>query len=121
MAFINAQETINSPINLVEVSGRLAYRAAKHGMLGLTKCTATDYAPLGIRINAVCPGMINTPIVEKMFEVGDLSKEDVLKAHPINRSGTPAEIADTVLWLCSLLSSFIIDQDMAVDGGYTIV
>ncbi len=103
------------------VSGRAAYSAAKHGMLGLTKCTAIDYAPRGIRINAVCPGTINTPMVKKMFEVGDLSKENVLKAHPINRLGTPNEIADTVLWLCSPMSSFIIGQAIAVDGGYTII
>ena len=111
----------SSNSGLVGVSGRAAYSTAKHGMLGLTKCAAIDYAPKGIRINAVCPGTIATPMVEEMLRIGDLDEKFVVNAAPIHRLGTPREIADAVLWLCSPYSTFIIGQAIAVDGGYTIV
>lgn len=106
---------------LVGLPGRAAYHAAKHGVLGLTKSAALEYGVKGIRINAVCPGTIETPMVEAMFASGNLVKEDAVKAQPIGRLGTAGEIADTVLWLCSPLSSFVIGQSLAVDGGYTII
>jgi NAD(P)-dependent dehydrogenase (short-subunit alcohol dehydrogenase family) len=106
---------------LVGVPGRAAYHAAKHGVLGLTKSAAIEYAAKGIRINAVCPGTIETPMVETMIRSGDLSEAEAVKAMPIGRLGTSAEIADTVLWLCSPMAGFVIGQSIAVDGGYTIV
>jgi NAD(P)-dependent dehydrogenase (short-subunit alcohol dehydrogenase family) len=106
---------------LIGLPGRAAYHAAKHGVLGLTKSAALEYAPRGIRINAVCPGTINTPMVSKMFESGDLSEEEVVKLAPINRLGQASEIADTVLWLCSPMSTYVIGQAIAVDGGYTVL
>ena len=82
---------------LIGLPGRAAYHAAKHGVIGLTKSAALEYAPKGIRINAVCPGTIRTPMVEGMFTSGDLSEEEVIKLAPINRLGEASEIADVVL------------------------
>ena len=106
---------------LIGLPGRAAYHAAKHGLLGLTKSSALEYAPKGIRINAVCPGTIHTPMVEKMFISGELSEEEVVKLAPINRLGQAKEIADAVLWLCSPMSAYVIGQAIAVDGGYTVL
>lgn len=106
---------------LVGLPGRAAYHAAKHGVLGLTKSAAIEYAPQGIRINAVCPGTISTPMVENMLHSGDLSEADAVKAMPINRLGKASEVSDAVLWLCSDMATFVIGQSIAVDGGYTIV
>ena len=106
---------------LVGNPGRAAYHAAKHGVLGLTKSAAIEYAPRGIRINAVCPGTIETPMVKHMVETGDLSREAVAKMTPIGRLGSAEEVADVVLWLCSPLASYVIGQSIAVDGGYTII
>lgn len=106
---------------LVGNPGRAAYHAAKHGVLGLTKCAAIDYAARSIRVNAICPGTIETPMVTMMFDTGDLSREKAMQAQPIGRLGTAQEIADVVLWLCSPMSTYVIGQAIAVDGGYTIV
>ncbi|WP_271829195.1 SDR family NAD(P)-dependent oxidoreductase [Commensalibacter communis] len=105
---------------LVGGADRAAYHAAKHGVLGLTKSAALEYATQNIRINAVCPGTIDTPMVEKMFKTGDLFREDLARLQPIGRLGKGSEIADAVLWLCSPASSFVIGQSISVDGGYTI-
>lgn len=106
---------------LVGLPGRAAYHAAKHGVLGLTKSAALEYAERGIRINAVCPGTISTPMVERMVASGDLNEEEAVKLLPIGRFGRSEEVAATVVWLCSPAASFIIGQAIAVDGGYTIV
>ena len=106
---------------LVGNPGRAAYHAAKHGVLGLTKSAAIEYAPRGVRINAVCPGTIETPMVKHMVETGDLSREAVAKLTPIGRLGRAEEVADVVLWLCSPYASYVIGQSIAVDGGYTII
>lgn len=106
---------------LVGLPGRSAYHAAKHGVLGLTKSAAIEYAPRGVRINAICPGTINTPMVRNMIDSGDLSEEAVVGLAPIERLGESREIADTVLWLCSPMSTYVIGQSIAVDGGYTIL
>ena len=106
---------------LVGNPGRAAYHAAKHGILGMTKSAAIEYAPKGIRINAVCPGIIETPMVEMMVETGDLSKEAGAALAPIGRLGSAEEVADVVLWLCSSASTFVIGQSISVDGGYTII
>lgn len=101
---------------LIGLPGRAAYHASKHGVLGLTKCSALEYASRGIRINAVCPATIETPMVAKMRETGAIG--EVME--PIGRVGRPEEVASTVLWLCNPASGFIIGQGIAVDGGYTI-
>ncbi len=100
---------------------RAAYHAAKHGVLGMTKSAAIEYAPRGIQINAVCPGVIETPMVKAMVDSGDLSREACAKLAPIGRLGTAEEVADVVVWLCSPMASFVIGQSIAVDGGYTII
>ena len=101
--------------------GRAAYHATKHGVLGLTKSAAVEYAPLGIRINAVCPGTIETPMVAEMFELGDLDKQANEQGAPIKRLGKPSEVAEVVLWLLSPAASFIIGQPISVDGGLSII
>lgn len=104
---------------LVGLPGRAAYHASKHGVLGLTKSAALEYAPRGVRINAVCPGTIETPMVSRMIEEGELDLTEATKNQPIGRLGRADEIAAAVLWLCSPASSFVIGVALPVDGGYT--
>ena len=100
---------------------RANYHAAKHGVLGLTKSAALEYAAKGIRINAVCPGLIDTPMSDQMKAAGQTEAlEAMLKTVPIGRIGRADEIADVVLWLCSSASTLVIGQAIAVDGGYTV-
>lgn len=110
----------SSLAGLVGGAGRSAYHAAKHGMLGMTKSAAMEYAAQGIRINAICPGTIATPLVARMAAEKDLDIAAVENGVPIKRMGRPEEIADAVLWLCSSGSTYVIGQPIAVDGGYTI-
>ena len=104
---------------LVGNPGRAAYHATKHGVLGLTRSAALEYAPRGVRINAVCPGTIATPMLTDMLATGELDLQQALVNQPINRLGEPEEIAAAVLWLCSPGASFIIGVALPVDGGYT--
>ena len=100
---------------------RATYHAAKHGVLGLTKSAALEYASRGIRINAICPGLIETPMAETMRASGQTEAlEGMLKLVPIGRYGRPEEIADAVLWLCSARASFVVGQSISVDGGFTM-
>jgi NAD(P)-dependent dehydrogenase (short-subunit alcohol dehydrogenase family) len=99
---------------------RGTYQASKHGVLGLTKSAALDYAARGIRINAVCPGIINTPMLDKMMATQADALNAMVKDVPIGRLGRPEEIASAVLWLCSSAASFMIGHALVVDGGYTI-
>jgi NAD(P)-dependent dehydrogenase (short-subunit alcohol dehydrogenase family) len=111
----------NSSIGgIIGIPGGAAYQATKHGVIGLTKSTALEYAAKNIRINAICPGTIDTPMVQTMFTSGELVLEDLARLQPIGRLGKAAEVADTVLWLCGPTSSFIIGQALPVDGGYTV-
>lgn len=111
----------NSSIGgLIGGAGRAPYHAAKHGVLGLTKSAAITYAPKGIRINAVCPGTIETPMVEQMIKIGDLPVEATKEWAPIKRFGTANEVAEVVLWLFSPSSSYVIGQPISVDGGISI-
>lgn len=105
---------------MVAGAGRAAYHATKHGVLGLTKSAAVEYAPEGIRINAVCPGTIETPMVKEMFALGDLDESTSMDWVPIKRLGKASEVAETVLWLFSPASSYIIGQPISVDGGISI-
>ena len=104
---------------LIGIAGRSTYHASKHGVIGLTKSAALEYASRGIRINAVCPGAIETPMVADMLAKEPETMKDILKEQPIGRLGRPEEIAAAVLWLCSPGASFVIGHALAVDGGYT--
>jgi NAD(P)-dependent dehydrogenase (short-subunit alcohol dehydrogenase family) len=104
---------------LVGLPGRASYHASKHGVIGLTKSAALEYAPRGIRINAVCPGTIDTPMVADMLAKRELEMTEAIRNQPIGRLGTADEIAAAVLWLCSPASSFVIGVALPVDGGYT--
>ena len=104
---------------LVGLPGRAAYHASKHGVIGLTTSAALEYAPRGIRINAVCPGTIETPMVTDMITKGELDMTEAVANQPIARLGRADEIAASVLWLCSPGASFIIGVALPVDGGYT--
>jgi len=104
---------------LVGLPGRASYHASKHGVLGLTKSAALEYAPRGIRINAVCPGTIATPMVADMEAKGELDMAEAIRNQPIGRVGTADEIAAAVLWLCSPGASFVVGVALPVDGGYT--
>jgi len=92
------------------------YVASKHGVVGLTKAAAREYAKRGIRINAVCPGAIRTPLNQDMPE--EMVKP-ILDLHPIGRWGMPEEVAEAAVWLCSDAASFITGTTLLIDGGYT--
>ena len=104
---------------LVGLPGRAAYHAAKHGVIGLTRSAALEYAPRGIRINAICPGTIETPMVTDMIAKGELSVPDAVANQPIGRLGRSEEIAAAVLWLASPASSLVTGVALPIDGGYT--
>lgn len=103
---------------LVGFQGAAAYVASKHGLVGLTRTAALENAKQNIRINAVCPGVIHTPMIDR-YTHGDSQLEAQLAAgEPMGRIGQPEEIAGAVVWLCSDASSFVTGQAIAVDGGW---
>lgn len=104
---------------LVGVGGCGAYHAAKHGILGLTKSTALEYADKGIRINSICPGIIETPMVTEMLDREPDAMDYLIEAVPAKRLGKAEEIADVAMWLSSEYSSYVTGQAIPVDGGYT--
>ena len=104
---------------LVGLPGRASYHATKHGVIGLTKSAALEYAPRGIRINAVCPGTIETPMVADMVAKGELEIPEAVANQPVGRVGRADEIAAAVLWLCSPRASLVLGVALPVDGGYT--
>ncbi|XAZ21416.1 SDR family oxidoreductase [Sinorhizobium sp. B11] len=105
---------------LVGIAERGIYHASKHGVVGLTKSAGLEYAAKGIRINAICPGIIETPMVTGMLETQPEAMDALMQVVPMNRLGGAEEIADAVLWLCSDAASYIIGHALPVDGGYTV-
>jgi NAD(P)-dependent dehydrogenase (short-subunit alcohol dehydrogenase family) len=108
-------------VNLASVAGLVgstigvAYIASKHGVVGITKAAAYEYASKNIRINAICPGTVRTPMGDLTY----IGREELMKVrHPIGRVGTPADIAEAALWLCSDATSFITGTAIPVDGGF---
>jgi NAD(P)-dependent dehydrogenase (short-subunit alcohol dehydrogenase family) len=107
---------------LIGGAQRGTYHAAKHGVIGFTKSAALEYATRGIRVNDVCPGMIQTPMSDKMIAEGqgEELKAMLEKFVPMKRMGRAEEIADAVLWLCSSAASYVTGQSISVDGGYVM-
>lgn len=103
---------------LAGFTGIPAYVASKHGVVGLTKGAALEYARQSIRVNAVCPGVIQTPMIDRFVPPGSAARTALLEGEPVGRAGTPDEIASAVLWLCSPENSFTTGQAVAVDGGW---
>jgi NAD(P)-dependent dehydrogenase (short-subunit alcohol dehydrogenase family) len=107
---------VSSVAGLIGGPGGAAYYASKHGVIGLTKAVAMEYATQGLRVNAVCPAVIRTAMAQRFFR----GKEAIVDSlHPIGRAGTPEEAAAAILWLCSPQASFITGQALPVDGGVT--
>jgi NAD(P)-dependent dehydrogenase (short-subunit alcohol dehydrogenase family) len=104
---------------LVGQAGRATYHATKHGVIGLTKSAAMDYAPLAIRINAVCSGLIDTPMAADMIENQPDAMREIMRDQPIGRPGRPEEVAAAALWLCSPAASLVLGVALPVDGGFT--
>ncbi len=106
----------SSLAGLIATRSQVAYVASKHGVIGLTKSAALAYAKDGIRVNAVCPSWVGTPMISRLLDDPD-RKAGLIAAHPVGRLGTPDEVAEAVLWLCSDAASFVIGHSMVVDGG----
>ena len=107
-----------SNFGLVGSAGMPAYSASKHGVIGLTKTAALEYAKRGVRINAVCPGPVQTPMVDKIVARQPEIVEAITAREPIGRIGQPHEVAAAVVWLCSAEASFVIGASLSIDGGY---
>ena len=108
----------SSIAGLVGFTGLPAYVASKHGVIGLTKTAALENAKLGIRVNAVCPGVIKTPMIDRLTSNNKDVEAQYAAQEPIGRLGQPDEIATAVIWLCSNEASFVTGQALAVDGGW---
>ena len=108
----------SSVAGLVGFAGLPAYVASKHGVIGLSKTAALEYSKLGIRVNAVCPGVIQTPMIDRLTGKTKEAIEQFTGLEPIGRFGKPEEIANAVVWMCSDEASFVTGHAMAVDGGF---
>jgi NAD(P)-dependent dehydrogenase (short-subunit alcohol dehydrogenase family) len=106
-----------SVAGLIGGRGLAAYVASKHGVVGLTKTAALEYAPQGIRVNCVCPGVIHTPMTERGLSDPE-RRARIIASEPMGRVGTPEEVAEAVVWLCSDAASFVTGHTMTVDGGF---
>lgn len=116
-AIVNA----SSQSGLAGLPDMTAYTASKHAVIGLTKCVALEYARRGIRVNCICPGTSDTPMVQQAIAEAPKHMEAVIDAIPIGRLGKAEEIASAVLWLCSNYAGFAIGSQVVMDGGYTII
>ena len=106
-----------SIVGQIGAAGAAAYSASKHGVIGLTKSAALETAKSGIRINAVCPAVIETPMADRLYGAPAVHKY-VLGCHPIGRFGRTSEIAEAVVWMCSDHASFMTGQSLVLDGGF---
>jgi NAD(P)-dependent dehydrogenase (short-subunit alcohol dehydrogenase family) len=107
-----------SVAGLVGIERLPAYNASKHGVVGLTRTAALEYATKNIRVNCVCPGAIRTPMTERIIDSGGMSEQEAIAAEPVGRWGKPEEIAQGVVWLLSDSASFVTGHPMTIDGGW---
>jgi len=111
-------------VNTASVAGLVGfpnlptYAVSKHGVVGLTRNAALEYGAQGIRVNAVCPGVIRTEMIDRLIEKGEQDEESLVAATPLGRLGRPEEIADAVVWLCSDEARFVLGHTMTIDGAY---
>ncbi|WP_405667241.1 glucose 1-dehydrogenase [Streptomyces sp. NBC_01166] len=110
----------SSGAGVIGIRGQAAYVAAKHGLIGLTKSAALDYAAQGVRVNAICPGIIETPMMNRFSGGTPEGRARVIGQEPVGRMGSPEEIASAVLWLSSDLGGFATGHAMVIDGGQTV-
>ncbi|MDM5179869.1 SDR family oxidoreductase [Massilia sp. DJPM01] len=110
-----------SVAGLVGAPTQSIYAASKHAVVGMTKTAAAEYAREGIRINSVCPGVVNTPMMGRALEREPLREKKLRNVHPMGRFAEPVEIANAAMWLCSEQSSFVTGHQLAVDGGLTAI
>jgi NAD(P)-dependent dehydrogenase (short-subunit alcohol dehydrogenase family) len=110
----------SSGAGVIGIKGSPAYTAAKHGVIGLTRAAALDYAASNIRINAVCPGYVDTPMMTRFTGGTAEGRAKVVSQEPVGRMARPEEIAQGVLWLCSDAAAFVIGHAMVMDGGQTV-
>ena len=108
----------SSVAGIIGFQGFPAYVASKHGVIGLSKTAALEYAKLGIRVNVVCPGVIQTPMIDRLTGKKKETIEQFTDLEPLGRFGEPEEIANTTVWLCSDEASFVTGLAMPVDGGF---
>lgn len=108
---------VSSTLGLRGAPTASAYSASKHGVLGLTRTAALEYAAAGIRVNAVCPGAIDTPMMDETFERFEGFREALVSYVPLGRMGRPEEVAAAIVWLCSDGASFITGENLTVEGG----
>lgn len=111
---------VASSAGLVGFSGLSAYVASKHGLVGLTKAAALEYAGSGIRVNAVCPGSVRTPMLEEFMARGPGIEQWMERSSPLGRLAAPEEIAAAVVWLCSDAASYVLGHAFPVDGGAVV-
>jgi NAD(P)-dependent dehydrogenase (short-subunit alcohol dehydrogenase family) len=109
---------ISSGAGLTGVPGYSGYVASKHAEIGLTKSAALDYADRGVRVNAVCPGLVNTPLIAGMMSENPTLHERLVASHPLGRIAEPEEVADAIVWLATCKSSYVTGIALPVDGGY---
>ncbi|HSI37005.1 MAG: SDR family oxidoreductase [Phycisphaerae bacterium] len=110
----------SSGAGVIGIKGSPAYTAAKHGVIGLTKAAALDYAAQNVRINAVCPGYIETPMMDRFTGGTPEGRARVVAEEPVGRMGKPEEIAAAAVWLCSDAAAFMVGHALVMDGGQTI-
>jgi NAD(P)-dependent dehydrogenase (short-subunit alcohol dehydrogenase family) len=113
----SAQYVIADVHDEAAVPGYSGYVASKHAEIGLTKSAALDYADRGVRVNAVCPGLVNTPLIADMFENPTMHQQ-LVASHPLGRIAEPQEVADAIVWLATNRSSYVTGVALPVDGGY---
>ena len=110
---------VSSTNGLIGNAGLGAYTASKHGVIGLTKSAALEYASKGVRVNVVCPGAVMTPMLERAIAAYPESMKTVLEGIPLGGLGQPEEIASAIVWLSSSQASFAVGSVVVIDGGYT--